>query len=138
MDRKLGKPLSVSNSDGEQVTLFAVVTADPCPTIQWRLNGSAVSDGENYEISDPCSGAPAGTTSFNFSLTITVTSATTGTYNATLTNAAETTEVPDVFVTPPGSCAGSLLLSWWLSFTDVSCFMQFQWLLLSSRFPAAC
>ena len=107
MDRNLGKPLLVSNSDGEQVTLFAVVTADPCPSIQWRLNGSAVSDGGNYIINNPCSGASAGTTSFNFTLTITVTSATAGIYNATLTNAAETTEVPDVFVTLPGSCAGS-------------------------------
>ena len=107
MDRDLGKPLLVSNSDGGQVSLFAVVTADPCPTIQWRLNGSAVSNGGNYIIDNPCSGAPAGTTSFSFTLTITVTSATVGTYNATLTNAAETTEVPDVFVTIPGSCAGS-------------------------------
>ena len=42
------------------------------------------------------------TTSFNFTLTITATTATTGTYNATLTNPAGTKEVPDVFVTPPG------------------------------------
>ena len=46
---------------------------------------------------------PAGTTSFNFTLTITATSARTGTYNATLTNQAGTIGVPEVFVTPPGA-----------------------------------
>ena len=35
VDSIIGKPLLVSNSNGDQVTLFAVVTADPCPSIQW-------------------------------------------------------------------------------------------------------
>ena len=102
VDSDLGKPLLVAPRVGGQVTLFAVVTADPCPTIQWRLNGSAIShDDAGYIIDNPC-GSLGSHTSFNFTLTITATSATAGTYNATLTNAAETREVPDVFVTPPG------------------------------------
>ena len=108
IDRDLGKPLlvapKVAPKVGGQVTLFAVVTADTCPTIQWRVNGSVVS-GADYTLNDPCSSSPDGTTTFNFTLTITVTSATAGTYNATLTNAAETKKVPDVFVTPPGMLA---------------------------------
>ena len=104
IDRDLGKPLLVAPKVGGQVTLFAVVTADTCPTIQWRVNGSVVS-GADYTLNDLCSSSPDGTTTFNFTLTITVTSATAGTYNATLTNAAETKEVPDVFVTPPGMLA---------------------------------
>ena len=87
---------------GGEVTLFAEVTADPCPTIRWRVNGSAVRSGENYQIENPCSNVPAGTTSFNFTLTIAATVTTTGTYNATLTNPAGTIVVPYVFVTPPG------------------------------------
>ena len=104
MDSIIGKPLLVSNSDGDQVILFAVVTADPCPSIQWMVNGTAVINSGSYTISNPCSTSPAGTTSFNFTLTITATAVTAGTYNATLTNAAGTIEVPDVFVTPPGMC----------------------------------
>ena len=104
IDRELGKPLLVAPMVGGQVTLFAVVTSDSCPTIQWRVNGSVVS-GADYTLNDPCSSAPAGTTTFNFTLTITVTTVTAGTYNATLTNAAGTREVPDVFVTPPGMLA---------------------------------
>ena len=69
------------------------------------VNASAVRTGANYIIGNPCSGATAGTTSFNFTLTITATAVTTGTYSATLTNPAGTANVPDVFVTPPGTLA---------------------------------
>ena len=43
IDRDLGKPLLVAPMVGGQVTPFAVVTTDSCPTIQWRVNGSVVS-----------------------------------------------------------------------------------------------
>ena len=108
VDRDLGKPLLVAPRVGGQVILFAVVTADPCPTIQWRLNRSAISQSNpGYTIGNPCGspGSYTGTTSFNFTLTITATTVTTGTYNAVLTNTAGTREVPDVFVTPPGVLA---------------------------------
>ena len=101
-DRDIEKPLLVAQSVGGQVTLFAVVTADPCPTIEWRLNGSNITNAGNYIISNPCSSSEDGTTTFNFTLTITANSATAGIYNATFSNDAGTREVPDVFVTPPG------------------------------------
>ena len=105
MDTGTGLPLLVAPTDGGDAILFAVVIADPCPTIQWVVNGSAVS-GAGYN--NPCS-SPAGTTSFNFTLTITATLARTGMYTATLTNPAGTVNVPPVFVTPPGmlTTAGS-------------------------------
>ena len=87
---------------GGQITLFAEVTADPCPTIQWMVNSSAVSGGGNYMIGNPCFSSPAGTTVFNFTLTITATAVTTGMYSATLTNRNGSTNVQEVFVTPPG------------------------------------
>ena len=128
VDSIIGKPLLVAPSVGAQVTLFAVVTADPCPSIQWKLNGSAVSNGGNYTIGNPCSSAPAGTTTFNFTLTITANTATAGIYNATLTNAAGTREVPDVFVTPPGIATIAVRQkNWYLCFTDAPCPLQFQW-----------
>ena len=128
VDSIVGKPLLVAPSVGAQVTLFAVVTADPCPSIQWKLNGSAVRNGGNYAIGNPCSSAPAGTTTFNFTLTITANTAAAGIYNATLTNAAGTGEVPDVFVTPPGIATIAVReKNWYLCFTDAPCPLQFQW-----------
>ena len=66
------------------------------------MNGSAISSGGIYLIGNPCPTAPAGTTSYYFSLTITTTVGTAGTYNATLSNPAGTAEVPDVVVTSRG------------------------------------
>ena len=110
MDSIIEKPLLVARRVGGTVTLYAEVVADPCPTIQWSLNGSAVSSGGDYLIGNPCSNSPAGTTSFNFTLSITATTRTAGMYNAALNNPAGTTEVPDVFVTPPGTCSMLALL----------------------------
>ena len=103
IDIGLGLPLLVAPSDGGNAVLFAVVTADPCPTIEWRVNGTAVS-GAGYTLNNPCS-SPAGTTSFNFTLTITATSARIGTYTAVLTNPAGSRNVDAVFVSPPGMLA---------------------------------
>ena len=100
VDTAIGLPLLVAPSVGGNAILFAVVTADPCPTIQWTVNGTAVS-GAGYIFDNPCS-SPAGTTSFNFTLTIAATSARTGTYAATLMNRAGSQNVMPVFVTPPG------------------------------------
>ena len=105
MDIVLRLPLLVAPRVGGQVTLFAVVTADPCPTIEWRVNGTAVS-GPGYTANNPCN-SPAGTTSFNFTLTITATSGRTGTYTAVLSNPAGTQNVTPVFVTTPGMVAPS-------------------------------
>ena len=55
VDRDLGKPLLVAPSVGAQVTLFAVVTTGSCPTVQWRVNGSAISHNDaGYIIGNPC------------------------------------------------------------------------------------
>ena len=103
MDTGIGLPLLVAPSVGGNSVLFAVVTADPCPSIQWTVNGSDIGS-SGYNLNNPCS-SPTGTTSFNFTLTITATSARAGTYAATLTNPAGSRTVPEVFVTPPGTLA---------------------------------
>ena len=110
VDPIIGERLLVAPSVGGQVVLFAVVTADPCPTIQWRVNGTAISNGGNYRISNPCSSAGL----VNLTLTITANAATRGLYDATITNPARSRTVPDVFVTPPGTLALSGY-SWWSS-----------------------
>ena len=106
VDSIIGERLLVAPTVGGQVTLFAVVTADPCPTIQWRVNGSAISSGGDYMIDDPCpSVGSLASPPFNFTLTITVNPGTRGLYDATLTYPAGTSNVPEVFVTPPGTLA---------------------------------
>ena len=110
VDSIIGKPLLVAPSVGVEVILYAEVTADPCPSIQWRLNGSAVRNDGNYLIGDPCSSAPAGTTTFNFTLTITTNTATVGTYSAVLINSPGRANTSDVFVTPPGSWLSEIKL----------------------------
>ena len=100
MDIGLGLPLLVAPSDGGNAILFAEVTADPCPSIEWRVNGTAIGSA-GYTLNNPCS-SPAGTTSFNFTVTIAATSARTGRYTAVLTNRAGSRNVDAVFVSPPG------------------------------------
>ena len=134
VDSGLNKRLLVAPSVGGQVTLFAVVTADPCPTVQWRLNGSVVTNGGNYMIGNPCSTAPAGTTSFDFTLQINANSATTGTYTATFTNQAGSANMQEVYVTPPGTLALSGYTAGGFDLTDISCSLQFRWSSLSSGF----
>ena len=104
VDSDIGKPLLVASSSGGQVTLFAVVTTSSCPTVQWRVNASNISKSDaQYTIGDPCPSVSfLNVSSYNFTLTITVTAMTAGTYSAILSNPAGTIEVPDVFVTPPG------------------------------------
>ena len=128
MDPIIGKPLLVASRVGGQVTLFAVVTADPCSSIQWRVNGSALS-GVGYTLNNPCS-APPGSTSFNFTLTITITSARTGTYTAVLINPAGTQSVPQVFVTLPSTS--------YLNLTDISCSLQFHVIITELHFSHNC
>ena len=110
VDSIIRKPLLVAPSVGADVILYVVVSADPCPSIQWRLNGGAVSNDGNYLIGYPCFSAPAGTATFNFTLTITTNSATAGTYSAILINPAGRANTSDVFVTPPGSWLSEIKL----------------------------
>ena len=103
VDIGIGLPLLVAPSVGGDAILFAVVSADPCPTIEWRVNGTAIGSA-GYTLNNPCS-SPAGTTSFNFTLTIAATSSRTGRYTAVLTNPAGAQNVDAVFVSPPGMLA---------------------------------
>ena len=67
---------------------------------QWWWDESDISTGAGYTLNNPCS-SPAGTTSFNFTLTIAATTATAGRYAAPLTNPAGAANVPEVFVRDP-------------------------------------
>ena len=112
-DRDVGKPVLVSTGSGRSVVLSAVVTADPCPSVQWRMNGTNIRANDVYQMINPCPDSSAGSPSYYFVLIITTTSATAGTYNAIFSNPAGTTSMPDVFVTPPGMLAVKSMYSRW-------------------------
>ena len=121
VDDYLG-PLLVSSSEEESVTLFAVVTADPCPTIQWMFNGSNITQNAVYTINNPCPspGSP-GSVSYNFTLTINLTMETAGIYNAAITNPAGTSLVAGLTVTPPRMLAlEELCITGGLKLTEAS------------------
>ena len=101
-DRDVGRLLVVPN--GEDATLFAVVAADPCPTIQWKLNGSTtIRQSDVYTIGNPCHPDGLNSTFYNFTITINVTTQkTAGYYTAQFNNVAGVADVSAVFVTPPG------------------------------------
>lgn len=102
-DRDVGPLLVVPSR--EDVTLFAVVTADPCPTIHWKLNGTTINDSDAvYTIGDPCHQNGLNSTFYNFTITFNVTTETAGNYTAQLNNVAScgVVDVSAVFVTPPG------------------------------------
>ena len=140
LDDYLG-PLLVSSSEEETVTLFTVVTADPCPTIQWMFNGSNITQNAVYTINDPCPspGSP-GSASYNFTLTVNLTMETAGVYNAAFTNPAGTSLVAGLTVTPPCMLAlRELYIAGGLKLTEASLSSPLQVqlkLIASSCLPA--
>ena len=85
----------VASLNASNVTVTVDVTSDPCPTVQWSINGTNISDdspdyssinGTNiddyYIYNDPCQN---GSSSSSYSFTITIASltpATSGSYSA--------------------------------------------------------
>ena len=65
------------------VTVTVEVSSDPCPAVQWSINGTAISNvSPNYYVNDPCRN---GSSSSPYTFTITIASltpATSGSYSA--------------------------------------------------------
>ena len=96
---------------GQPLTLSVNVTADPCPEVEWRLDGRTLVEVEGsaecnmtFYSTDSCSdftGPP--TCNYTFTITINnVSVCTTGRYTATFSNRAGTVTSATVFVTPEG------------------------------------
>ena len=98
-DRQVGA-LFVRDPQSE-VTVSVKVEADPCPTVQWSFGGADINDGDDYTITDPCTGTPS---PFTFSLTVrNLTSERSGAYSATFSNLAGSAPLPPLYITVPGS-----------------------------------
>ena len=105
-DRQVGALLV--REPGSEVSVSIMVEADPCPSVQWSFKGSDISSGDDYTISDPCTGVSS---PFTYSLTVkNLTNATSGAYSALFKNLAGNASLPLLYITIPGTlcrCADS-------------------------------
>ena len=102
-----------SMTEGEPLTLSVAVLANPCPEVEWRLDGRTLELSDTY-ITSSCNDSTTsqlGDGSYNFSITISsVSESTLGHYNATFTNRAGIATSQSAFVTPEGTYILSCVL----------------------------
>ena len=85
------------------IVITVMVDSDPCPTVQWRINGNDIESDDIYRISDPCINDPNSISPYEFTLTIAnLTSNTSGRYSAVFTHFSGSTTLSDFLVTFPG------------------------------------
>ena len=83
-------------------TSIDVPSRDPCPAVQWQMNGTNINSGVDYTVSDPCSNNN-NSSPYTFTLTIaTLTTDTIGEYSAVFSYLATTESSELLFVTFPG------------------------------------
>ena len=96
---------------GQPLSLSVNVTADPCPEVEWMVDGKTLLEVEEsaecnmtFYSTDSCSdftGPPTGSYTFTIAIN-SVLDCTTGRYTITLSNRAGTVTSGPVFVTPEG------------------------------------
>ena len=90
----------VADSGTPNVTVVVEVASDPCPEVQWSINGTNINDSANYFINNPCG---ANSSLYNFTITIAnLTLDTSGQYSAVFSHLAGSTTLPGLYVTVPG------------------------------------
>ena len=102
-DRDLGALIVQDNAT--IVNFFVDVVADPCPDITWFFNGTQLGPVNSiFTYSNPCVGATEGSSpNWRFTLNLTLTEVTSGSYSASFTNIAGTTQLPPAYFTIPGT-----------------------------------
>ena len=100
-DRDVGALIVSAN--GSTVMFSVDVVSDPCPSIEWRFNGTQLGPSNStFNYNDPCTAPGALSPNWTFTLAVELTAATSGPYTATFTNIAGTTELPPTYFTIPG------------------------------------
>ena len=101
-DRNVGTLIVLNSSS--TVRLSVDVLADPCPSVVWMLNGTALGpNNSNITFNNPCiEGASTSLNIWTYTLNVVVTSDTSGHYLANFTNIAGTTFLHRTYFTIPG------------------------------------
>ena len=90
----------VADSGTPNVIVVVEVASDPCPEVQWSINGTNITNGSaDYFFNNPCGG---NSSPYNFTITIaSLTLATSGQYSAVFSHLAGSTTLPGLYVTIP-------------------------------------
>jgi hypothetical protein len=91
-DRDLGA-LFTAMDNSSVVSFSASVMADPCPSIEWIFNDTVLRMNDFIAFNNPCMGVIRGL-NWTFTLNVTITSTTSGSYTANLSNIAGTIQLP--------------------------------------------
>ena len=110
----------VADSGTPNVTVVVEVASDPCPEVQWSINGTIITDNSaNYFFNNPCG---VNSSPYNFTITIaSLTLATSGQYSAVFSHLAGSTTLPGLYVTVPGMYLNKVRHAW----TSMQSFQQF-------------
>ena len=98
-DQEVGALFTREN--GSILSFSMNVVADPCPSTEWTFNGVHLRPSDVVTFNNPCTEENGGL-NWTFTLNVTITIATSGSYSAKLKNIAGTTQVPKVYFTIPG------------------------------------
>lgn len=101
-DRDVGALFTREN--GSTLSFSVDVVADPCPSIEWIFNGTPFTTNDTNTFNNPCIKEARGL-DWTFTLNVTITRATSGSYFAKLINIAGITLLPKVYFTIPGMSA---------------------------------
>ena len=99
-DRNVGALIAMNS--GSTVSLSVDVLANPCPSVVWSFNGTALGpSNDTITYNNPCM-EESMLNIWTYTLNVVLTPATSGQYLANFTNIAGTTFLPRAYFTIPG------------------------------------
>ena len=104
-DRDLGALFVRPN--GTALSFSIAIIADPCPSIMWTFNGAQLHTGDAIMFNNTCMEV-AKSPNWTFTLSVTVTRVTSGSYSAKLNNTAGITQLQKVYITIPGMLSSTI------------------------------
>ena len=103
VEDRLEGTVIVADPNTANLTVTARVTSDPCPTVQWSLQGDTIEANSNdFSFDNPCV-AESPSSPYIFTLTIAnLTAETSGQFSALFAHFSASVTLPGFFVTIPG------------------------------------
>ena len=93
----------IVKDSGSNLTISVDVVADPCPDIVWSYNGTRLGpSNETFTYNNVCAEAGASSPIWTFTLSVLITTDTSGSYTASFTNFLGSNQSPKAYFTIPG------------------------------------